>query len=58
MKVTATKGYKKAVFIWDECLEVCSNTSIEMDDEEIQNLVDNKVHEGSDLEGWEVKIKL
>jgi len=57
MIITATKEFSRVVFTWSEDLTECNHTALNVSSEEFQNLLDAKVHEGCDLEGWNVTIK-
>ena len=58
MTITATKNYSKAVFTWNEDLTECNHTALNINDEDFNLLIEAKVHEGADLSGWEVNIKI
>ena len=58
MTITATKNYSKAVFTWNEDLTECNHTALNINDKDFNLLIESKVHEGADLEGWEVNIKI
>lgn len=51
MTITVT-----APFTWDNALENCELSSHGFGDSEIDMLMENKVHEGVDLEGYVVDI--
>lgn len=57
MIITVTAPYKKAVFTWDDALENCELKAHGFEDEEIDMLIENKVHEGADLDGYSVDIQ-
>jgi len=57
MTIIATSDFKKITFNWNEELTECNYVSLGVSDETIEDLINNKVHEGSDYEGWEVEIK-
>lgn len=56
MKITATKNFSKIVFTWNEELTECSHAALSVSDEDFDSLINAKVHEGADLEGWNVEI--
>jgi len=57
MEITVVTDYKKAVFTWDDDLENCDFVSMGFSDEEIEEMIQNKVHEGADFKNYEVTIK-
>jgi hypothetical protein len=58
MIITATKEHSKAIFKWNDDLSECHHTALGVSDQEFKQLMDNKVHEGNDLEGWGVQIEM
>lgn len=56
MIIEATQDFKKVIFQWNEDLTECNYSALGVTDEEVETLIDAKVNEGVDLEGWEVKI--
>lgn len=59
MEVRATKnnGEGFAIFTWNQDLTECKTVAVMMDDSEMDLLIENKVHEGLDFEGWTVRIR-
>ena len=57
MTITATKEYKRATFNWNDELTECNHVAIGIDDNEFDSLIENKVHEGDDFDGWNVEVK-
>jgi len=57
MKITVTAKFKRAVFTWDEELETCTVDAIGFEEGELDLLVEAKVHEGADLEGYLVEVE-
>lgn len=53
--VTCTKPYKKVVFTW-ATMEECTWASIGASDEDIDELIAAKGHEGADVAGWHVTV--
>jgi len=58
MTITATKEHSKAIFTWNDGLSECHHTALGVSDQEFDQLMDNKVHEGNELEGWDVQIEI
>ena len=58
MIITATKGFSRAVFTWNDDLTECNHTAIDISDDEFNELLNAKVHEGSTLKGWNVEIAM
>lgn len=56
MTITATKEFSKVVFTWNDDLTECNHVALNVTDKEFELLIDSKVHEGSDLEGWNVDV--
>ena len=56
MTITATKDFSRVVFTWNNDLAECSHTAMGVSDKDFNSLLDAKVHEGSDLEGWNVEV--
>ena len=56
MIIVATKDFSRVVFTWDNDLTECSHTAIGVSDKDFDYLLNAKVHEGSDLEGWNVEV--
>lgn len=57
MKVVMTKGFSRIVFTWDDSLQNCDHVAIDVSDEEFDNVMANKGHEGSNVEGWTSTVK-
>jgi len=58
MKITATRNQSTATFTWNQDLTECNHVAMNVTDKDFDSLINNKVHEGSDLKGWEVRIDL
>ena len=57
--ITASKGnFQLVTFTWNEELNETSVTSIDTTDDEIDELIANKVHEGNDFDEWVVSVNL
>jgi len=56
MTVTATKGFQRAVFTWNEDLTELTYSAMNIENDQIDELLANKVHEGCDFDGWLVTI--
>ena len=56
MTITATKEFSKVFFTWNEELTECNHTALNVNDKDFDSLLNAKVHEGADLEGWNVEI--
>lgn len=54
--ITVTADYKKAVFTWDNDFENCDFKAYGFSDEEIDEMIENKVHEGADYKDLTVEI--
>lgn len=58
MIIQANKEDKMVKFTWsDDMEEIDFITGGGVTDEELDNLLDNKVHEGCDWNGWTTDIK-
>jgi hypothetical protein len=60
MEITATKNndnFTMVTFTWNEDLTECNHVALGVNDSDFDKLIENRVHEGCDLEGWTVKIK-
>jgi hypothetical protein len=58
MTITATKNFSIATFTWNNDLTECNHTAIGVSDKDFDSLINNKVHEGCDLQGWEVEVNM
>lgn len=58
MIITATKEHSKAVFKWNDNLSECRHTALGVSDQQFNQLIQSKVHEGNELEGWDVQIEM
>ena len=58
MIIKATQGHKLVRFTWSDDGQDCNYVALGVPDEEIDMLIDAKVHEGVDFEGWTVDIEL
>ena len=56
MTIIATKDFARAIFTWDEELTNCSHSALGVSDKDFDLLIKSKVHEGSDLKGWNIEI--
>jgi len=56
MIVTITADFKKAVFTWNEELTECEVSTMNIEDEELEALIDKKAHEGASVSGWQTSI--
>jgi len=56
MKITQTKDFAKVTFTWNDELTECNHVALGVTDQELDNLIANKGHEGANGEGWTVTI--
>ena len=56
MTIIATKDFSRVVFTWNNDLTECSHTAISVSGKDFDSLLNAKVHEGADLEGWNVEV--
>lgn len=52
MKITLTQDYKKVTFTWNEDLTECDHFAFGLYDEDFDYIIENKGHEGCNIEGW------
>ena len=58
MKIKANKDYATATFTWNDELTECQHVALGVSDEELNELIANKVHMGRDLDGWTVNVEM
>ena len=56
MNVTVTQGKNKAVFTWDESCNECDYVAIGFSDDEIDEMIEQKIHMGAQTDGYEVEV--
>ena len=61
MTITATNNQDAtitATFTWNNELTECNHVAIGVNDDQFDNLISAKAHEGCDIEGWKVNIEM
>lgn len=57
MEIIMTKDYKKITFNWNKELTEFNYICLNVIDDEFDNILSLKGHEGVFVEGWETEIK-
>jgi hypothetical protein len=56
MIFTLTQGFKKVTFSWNDEMTECTYTALDVSDEEFDQLMKAKAHEGVDVDGWKCEM--